>query len=113
MLGDAALGHATARWLPAAAGPGQPVGRPNSPSPAPPRNASHSARVKIRAGPSECRELRMATSPAGRKATSTQFPPVGPLRRLLTHVTPASALAGMPLLMMLMGIPPYPRACPE
>src|SRR5215469_6648180 len=86
------------------------AGRPNSPSLAPPRNASHSDLVKIRAGPWGCRELRIAISPPARKATSTQLPPVGPLRRLLIHLAPVRVLASMPLRMLLMGTAPYPRA---
>ena len=90
----------------AQAGPGC----PNSPSPAPPRNASHSDRVNISAGPSPCLELRRATSPPVRNATSTQLSPVDPPRRLLIQLTAASSAAGMPLRMLLTGIPPYPRA---
>src|SRR5262249_21181957 len=47
---------------------------PNSPSLAPSRKASHSARVKTRAGPSGNLELRTAISPAGSCAASTQLP---------------------------------------
>src|SRR5260221_14145781 len=93
----------------AQAGPG----RPNSPSLAPPRNASHSGLVKIRAGPWGCRELRIAICPSARKATSTQLPPVGPLWRLLIQLASVRVLASIPLRMLLMGIAPYPRAVYE
>ena len=47
---------------------------PNSPSRAPSRKASHSARVKTSAGPSGYLELRTAISPADSCAASTQLP---------------------------------------
>src|ERR1700735_5214551 len=87
-------------------------GRPNSPSAAPPRNASHSPRVKTSAGPLGSRELRIAIWPPARKATSTQLPPVGPLWLLLIHFAPVSALASMPLRMLLIRTTPDSRAGP-
>src|SRR4029077_8463781 len=42
-----------------------------------------------------------ATWPSGNRATSTQLPPCGPLRRLLRHVTPGSSAAGIPLRMLI------------
>src|SRR5947209_11472491 len=72
-----------------------------SPSLAPPTKAAHSAAVNTRAGPAGCRELRTATWPSGRFATSTQLPPCGPLRRLLRHVTSGRSAAGIPLRMLI------------
>src|SRR6266550_6466582 len=72
-----------------------------SPSLVPPTKAAHSADVNTRAGPAGCRELRTATRPSGRFATSTQLPPWGPLRRLLRHVTSARSAAGIPLRMLI------------
>src|ERR1700691_5597591 len=53
--------------------------------------------VNTRAGPDGCREFLTATWPSARCATSTQLPPVGPLRLLFTHRVPISSVAGMPL----------------
>src|ERR1700691_4301882 len=53
--------------------------------------------VNTRAGREECRESLTATWPSARCATSTQLPPVGPLRLLLTHRVPVSSTADMPL----------------
>src|SRR5438552_175283 len=76
-------------------------GQSKSPSLAPPTKAAHSAGVNTRAGPAGCRELRTATWPSGRFATSTQLPPCGPLRRLLRHVTSGRSAAGIPLRMLI------------
>ena len=89
-------------------GPGSPASRQrrrrcrqrrrssNSPSLTPPRNASSSASVKTRAGPSGWRELRIATPSPPRLASSTQFP-WALLRTLLRHRTPANSPADTPL----------------
>src|SRR6266700_2742596 len=76
-------------------------GQSKSPSLAPPTKATHSADVNTRAGPVGCRELRTATWPSGRFATSTQLPPCGPLCRLLRHVTSGRSAAGIPLRMLI------------
>jgi hypothetical protein len=56
--------------------------QPKSPARTPRKNASHSAAVKISAGPSGKRELRTATPVAARNAASTQLP-LGLLNLLL------------------------------
>ncbi len=72
-------------------------GPPKSPALAPSRKASHSARVKTRAGPSGNRELRTATSPAGSSAASTQLP-LGLLYVLFLHSTQSSSDASYPVI---------------
>jgi hypothetical protein len=57
----------------------------NSPSRAPPRNASHSSRVNLRTDPAGSRLLRTPTEPPGSSATSTQLP-LEKLRELLTQI---------------------------
>src|SRR5216683_6417338 len=56
----------------------------NSPSRAPPRNASHSWRVNVSTGPPGFLLWRTPTEPPGSSATSTQLP-LEKLRELLTQ----------------------------
>ena len=58
-------------------------------------NAAHCSRPNSSAGPAGCREFLTATRPSPRHATSTQLPPVGPLRVLFTQraaVRPVASL---------------------
>src|SRR5689334_25401912 len=68
----------------AGGGPAGAAQRSNSPSLAPPTNASHSAAVKINAGPDGFFESRTAMA-SWTNATSTQLSQLGPLRLLLNH----------------------------
>jgi hypothetical protein len=64
--------------------------QPKSPALTPRRKASHSASVKISAGPSGNLEFRTATPSARRRAASTQLP-LGLLKLLLCHATVRSS----------------------
>src|SRR4051794_36846249 len=57
----------------------------NSPVFTPPRKVAHSPGVKSRAAPLGFLLSRTATSPGRLEATSTQFPPLSPLRELFFH----------------------------
>src|SRR6266511_462617 len=89
--------------------------RSNSPSLAPATNASHSAGVKINAGPTGSLESRMAIAPST-KATSTQASEYGPLRLLLRQ-SALSRLTEKPLVSISTtaplraprSLPPTPR----
>jgi hypothetical protein len=62
----------------------------------PPRNADHSARVKIKIGPPGRFESRTATRPLGSRAVSTQLP-LGLLWLLLRQSAAGACDGRMPL----------------
>jgi Domain of unknown function (DUF397) len=70
--------------------------QPNSPSRALATKVAHCAAGNTRAGPAGRREFLTATRRPARIATSTQLPPVGPLRVLFTHRAPGGPAADVP-----------------
>src|SRR6202042_3687675 len=112
------LRSAPPRTRPPPVPPDRPATMPsNSPSLAPARKAATSACVYSSTGPPGNRELRIAISPPGRQATSTQLP-LGLLCLLLSQLMSPSPVAGIPLYGSLITslhpwtLPPWRRVGP-